>query len=109
MLNRDIIVTLVAYLGSGKGVAGLAARICERHRESITGQRKSLVALVVQVGNVGVAFLIIPDQRGLEARGFPFLRQDKRNRLLAEQYSCVVKRAKGCTLRRNIVLICAIG
>ena len=78
MLDRDVILALVADLGRGECLRGVAARLCRGQCEGLIGQREGLVTLTIQVGDVRFFFILHAHQRSREAGDLPLLRQHQR-------------------------------
>ena len=104
MLGRDEILGLVADIGRGIGLGGIAMRLFGLL------DHKGLIALLVEVGDEGLLLILDVNERGRVAGGFPFLRQHQRDRLAAEHDPVVVQRPeRRAFLRRDIVLPGLVG
>ncbi len=99
MLGRDEIFGLVTHGGCRIGFLGVAARLFEFLDD------KRLIALLIQVGDECLLFMLYAYERGSVARDLPFLRQHQRDRLAAEPDLVVVERTEWrAFFRRDIVL-----
>jgi hypothetical protein len=103
MLHRDVVFGLMAPLGRRDRLVGLAT--CLRpplHREGF-------IALSVQIRDVRRLFVFDAHQRRRKTCDLPFLGEDQRDRLSAEDDLVVVERPEGRAFRRHVIAIGALG
>ena len=71
MFDWNVIFPLVADIGRGKGLRGIASRLCR------VRQNESAVTLAVQVRDMRLLFVLHADEQGGEARDLPLLCKHK--------------------------------